>query len=367
MYMVYYFIRIAREIFGRRKLQKILILALVFIIIFWVYCKLGAFAYTGLDGNDDYTDPNNSIFLAYDGYLNDLAIRLNNSSSSDATDLIDRLCNSKYYSFIVMYGQTTSDQNNDFRHMRVILFNSDSTFGDSTVHNAWLNMNCQIVFNNSNPVFVYDFDNMTCTRSTSTSTFYFPKILLNRYNNTLVEVLANKTNNDSSNLIGAINNQTSAINNQTSVIEDTNDIMQDTQDFITDDDTDESEMTVDTSSTNLDDNTGIDNFFATFLGNIEDLLNDYTENEITYITVPLLPSGNSVRIPSNLLYKAIPPGFLRTLIQLFWTFLFGGYIVNYIYRMLKWLSTGKVFGDGGVADFIWYLDTNNEIIKGYMM
>lgn len=366
MYMVYYFIRIAREIFGRRKLQKILILALAFVLIFFIYTKLGAFAYSGLEGNDDYTDPNNSIYKAYDSYLDDLAIRINSSDDSDVQDLInDLLVN--HYSFHVMYGQTNQDQNNEFRHMRVIIFNSDTTFLDTTQYTQWLQMNCQIVYNETAPIYVYDFDNMSCTRNTTMMTFYMPRMLINRYNNTLVEVLSNKTNSDTSSVVSAINETNSKLNQTNSRLSTMNDTLNDTQNFITDDSTDTTEMSIDTSQTTIDDNTGIDNFFTNFLTNLETTLTNYDESSVSTISIPLPHNMNPIVLRSDILYHAIPVGPLRTLIRLFWTFLFGGYIVSYIYRMIKWLSSGKVFDDGGVSDFIWYLDTNNEIIKGYMM
>ena len=57
---------------------------------------------------------------------------------------------------------------------------------------------------------------------------------------------------------------------------------------------------------------------------------------------------------------------LYVIIQAFWWYLIGGYIVMYVYRMLRWLSTGEV-AEKGVSSFILYLDKNNEIIKSFMM
>lgn len=57
---------------------------------------------------------------------------------------------------------------------------------------------------------------------------------------------------------------------------------------------------------------------------------------------------------------------LYVIIQAFWWYLIGGYIVMYVYRMLRWLSTGEV-AEKGVTGFILYLDKNNEIIKSFMM
>ena len=373
MFNIYYLIRILKEIFGRRKLQKIIILTGLICILVLVFSKLGAFAYE-MQGNDTYTDPNSSIFMMYDSYINDLSVRLMSSSSSDARDLVDRLTGSNSYSFIIFYGHSSTDTENNYQKLRVVLFPSDMTYS-SSIYTQWKGMDCDVVYNDSRASLVYDFTDMTCVKSTpgTNDKFYFPDILLNRYNASLIQVLTNLSNTDANDIVGAINNQTGAINNQTSAINtqtntiaEGNDILQDTQDFVTDDSTDTNEMSVDTSQASIQDNTGIDNFFTTFLQGIQTRLENYTENEVTYITIPLY-RGNNLTIPSNLLYQAIPPSILRSLITTFWYFLFGGYLVMYVYRMLLDLQTGDVFNEGGVSRFIDKLTKNNEIIKGFMM
>lgn len=374
MFNIYYLIRILKEIFGRRKLQKIIILTGLICVLVLVFTKLGAFAYE-MQGNDTYTDPNSSIFMMYDSYINDLSVRLMSSSSSDARDLVDRLTSSKSYSFIILYGHGNTDTENSYDRMRVVLFPADMSY-NASAYDQWKGMNCDVVFNSGSASLVYDFTNMNCVKSTPNSNekFYFPDILLNRYNTSLIQVLSNLSNTDTNDIVGAINNQTAAVNNQTSAINtqtntiaEGNDILQDTQDFVTDDSTDTNEMSVDTSQASIQDNTGIDNFFTTFLQGIQTRLENYDESEVTYLRIPFNIDGRYIEIPSNLLYKAIPPTFLRTLITTFWYYLFGGYIIMYAYRMIIWLESGEVFGEGGVSHFIDYLSKNNEVIKGYMM
>lgn len=331
MYMVYYFIRIAREIFGRRKLQKILILTLALIAIFFIYTKLGAFAYTGLDGNDDYTDPNNSIYKAYDGYLDDLAIRINSSEDTDVQDLInDLLVN--HYSFHVMYGQTNQDQNNEFRHMRVIIFNSDTTFLDTSQYSQWLQMNCQIVYNETAPVYVYDFDNMSCTRNTTMMTFYMPRMLINRYNNTLVQVLANKTNNDTSSVVSAIN-ETNAKLNQT------NSRLATLDSDITSTTYDENEVNVDTSAIDDVDNSEYTGLFTTIFNSFN---NAISSDSVEYLRIPLPNSrGQMLIIPSNLVSRYLS-GTLQGLISAFWYFVFGFYAFKFVNNLIVKIKDGSI-------------------------
>lgn len=331
MYMVYYFIRIAREIFGRRKLQKILILALAFIIIFWVYCKLGAFAYTGLEGNDDYTDPNNSIYKAYDGYLDDLAIRINSSTDSDVQSLInDLLVN--HYSFHVMYGETNQDQNNEFRHMRVIIFNSDTTFTDTAQYSQWLKMNCQICYNESNPICVYDFDNMDCTRNTTMMTFYMPRMLINRYNTTIVEVLANKSNTDTNAVVSAINETNIKLNQTNSRLATIDNTLSST-------DYDEDEVNVDTSATDDVDNSEYIGLFTTIFTNFNNAINN---TGVEYLRIPLPNSrGQELIIPSNLVSRYLN-GTLQALISAFWYFVFGFYAFKFVNNLIVKIKDGSI-------------------------
>lgn len=331
MYMLYYFIRIAREIFGRRKLQKILVLALVLIAIFFVFTKLGAFAYSGLEGNDDYTDPNNSIYLAYDGYLDDLAIRLNSSTDSDVQSLIDDLL-VNHYSFIVMYGQTNQDQNNEFRHMRVIMFNSDTTFLDTSQYSQWLNMNCQICYNETAPICVYDFDNMNLTRNTTMMTFYMPRMLINRYNNTLVEVLSNKTNNDTAAVVSAINETNSKLNQTNSRLATIDDTLSST-------DYDEDEVKINTSVIDDVDNSEYTGLFTTIFNSFN---NAISSDSIEYLRIPLPNSrGQMLLIPSNLVSRYLS-GSLQGLVSAFWYFVFGFYAFKFVNNLIVKIKDGSI-------------------------
>lgn len=331
MYPIYYFVRIAREIFGRKTLQRLLLIGGVGLIVFWVSCNLGAFAYTGLEGNDDYTDPNNSIYKAYDGYLDDLAIRINSSTDSDVQNLInDLLVN--HYSFHVMYGETNQDQNNEFRHMRVIIFNSDTTFTDTTQYSQWLKMNCQIVYNETAPIYVYDFDNMDCTRNTTMMTFYMPRMLINRYNTTLVEVLANKSNTDTNAVVSAINEtniKLSQTNSRLATIDNT----------LSSTDYDENEVNVDTSATDDVDNSEYIGLFTTIFTSFN---NAISNTSVEYLRIPLPNSrGQELIIPSNLVSRYLS-GTLQALISAFWYFVFGFYAFKFVNNLIVKIKDGSI-------------------------
>lgn len=331
MYMFYYFIRIAREILGRKNLQRIVIIAILFLILAFCFGKLGAFAYDGLDGDDTYTDPNSSIYMTYDSYLNDLAVRIMASNSGDCEDLIDRLCGYKAYSFICFYGTNNNDYSNDFQHLRVVLFPSSTQFSTTTAYTQWHQMDCEFVYNLNTSVIIYDFNNTTCTKSVTSGTFYFPYMLINRYNSNLIEVLANKTNTDTNSIVGAINNQTAAINNQTDKIE------EQTQ-AITSTDFDENEVDVDTSAVDDVDNSTYTGLFSTIFTSFN---NAISSDRVEYIRVPIPHSVDNILVPSNIVSSKIPSTFL-VFIQGFWMYVFGFYAFKFANNLIIKIKDGSI-------------------------
>lgn len=336
MYYFYYFVRIFREIFGRRALKKIVIIGGVIAVVFLLQ-KNKVFGYTGLEGNDSYTDPNNSIYQIYDGYLNDLAVRINNSSDSDVEDLIDRLTGTKQYSFICYYGTSNEDYNNDFKHLRVVLFNSNVQFADSN-GNQWHNMDCQFVYNNTNSGLIYDFSDLDCTRTSLNITVYFPYMLINRYNQTLVEVLSNKTNTSSSDIIGALNTQTTKIQEQTTAINNQTTKIEEQTDAMTSTDYTESDVDIDTSAVDSLSDTDYKGLFTTIFNSFN---NAISSDRVEFIRVPIPHSPDNILVPSNVVSRYIPSALL-TLIEGFWFYLFGFYAFKFINNLLVKIKDGSI-------------------------
>lgn len=345
MYYFYYFIRIFREIFGRRALKKVVLIVAIIAIIFFLQ-KNNVFGYSGLSGNDDYTDPNDSIYKVYDGYLNDFAVRINNSTDSDVEDLIDRLTGTKIYSFIVFYGNSNVDYNNDFKHMRVVLFDSSVQFATSSAYNAFHNMNCEYVYNNSNSGLIYDFTDLDCTRSNLSGTIYMPYMLINRYNQTLVEVLSNKNNTDVNTIVGALNNQTTKIEEQTEAINEQTEA-------INSDDYDDNNISFDTSSADDVDNTEYVGLFTTIF---ESFNNAISSDRVEFIRVPIPHAVDDIIVGSNIVSKHLPNTFLA-LIEGFWFYLFGFYAFKFINNLIIHIKDGSIL-DGY---------SGNEVISSDMM
>lgn len=352
MYYFYYFVRIFREIFGRRALKKVLIIGIVAVVIM-LLLKNNTFAYSGLEGDDTYTDPNNSIFQVYDGYLNDFAMRLNNSDDDDVADLIDRLTGTKQYSFVVYYGNAEYDYSNDFKHMRVVLFDSGVQFGTSTAYVAFHNMDCEYVYNTTNVGLVYDFTDLSCTRSSLNRAIYVPYILINRYNQILVEVLSNKTDTSNSDIVSALNTQTTKIQEQTTAINNQTTKIEEQTEAMTSTDYDDENVDIDTSVVDSVDQSTYTGLFTTVFTSFN---NAISSDRVEYIRVPIPHAVDDILIPSNIVSAHISSTFLA-LIQGFWFYLFGFYGFKFVNNLIVKIKEGSIL-DGY---------SSNDVISSDMM
>ena len=161
--------------------------------------------------------------------------------------------------------------------------------------------------------------------------------------------------------VGIVDSQqqtTQAIQQQTNVINSINS-------SLTDSTVDNNAINIDVSDLDFDDSQGIDSFFTNFINNKKDVFSNIS-NEVETIEIPLPYTDNKLVLSSDLLSKHIVNTSLYNLIQVFWWFLIGSYIIVFCRRIIVWFTSGEI-AERGPASFIRYLDKNNEIIKTYMM
>ncbi len=170
--------------------------------------------------------------------------------------------------------------------------------------------------------------------------------------------IKNSINESSQNIQNSIDKQTEATQQQTQV-------QQETQNFIKDDTVSDDSMSVDTSSFDTSGSADVDNFFTTFLNTVYDA---YTgiNSKVEVINIPVPYSSENIVLRSDALSSFVVGTPLYDLIEIFWTFIFGSYLVIFVKRIFDWLSTGEI-AEKGVFGFIEWLDVHNEIIKSYMM
>lgn len=340
-----------------KKTLKILII--VALILGWLFIstKLGSYAYA-YDYN--YVDPTANIYTTYEGFINKAIILIENSSASNKQELINLLKNSNYLSYFyfgtAIDGASPSSDASQLNVGFIPCNNLDFTL--STQYTSYFGIPV-LIYSANNPYRIYSINSTQCWYATGYN-FYAPKELIFYSSGTLVNWLNDYSTSQNNSIVNAIDTQTTAINQQTNTI-------QATQDYLEDDNVSDNTMSVDTSQMAITDDTGIDNFWTTYLTNLQTRFQNFDESSISYLTIPLPYGLDDLVIPSNIISSHLKSGTFRTLINVFWTYLFGSYIVWYAYRMIIWLTSGKVFEEGGVSRFISEMSKQNEIIKGFMM
>lgn len=164
-----------------------------------------------------------------------------------------------------------------------------------------------------------------------------------------------------------------AINNMGSVITSNQDkntdkiieSQEEIKDSITNSEVSDSSMTVNTDGLGMTDEQGVNDFFSNMLNTIKNTFLGINSTVET-IEIPIPFTSDNLVLSSDLVSKHIQGTAIYSLIQGLWWFVIGKYIVMFSYRMIAWLSTGKI-ADKGISSFIDYLDKNNEIINSYMM
>lgn len=156
----------------------------------------------------------------------------------------------------------------------------------------------------------------------------------------------------------AIESQTDAINTQTAVLDEQNNFLQDSN-------VNDESMDIKTDSFNVDDKEGVENFFTSTLEHIKSIFLNI-DDTVETIEIPLPHTTQKLVLSSDLLSKHIVNTSIYSLIQVFWWFVIGRYLIMFCKRIIDWLSTGEI-AEKGPSAFIRYLDQNNELIKTYMM
>lgn len=333
--------RIVRIIFK----SKILITILFILLILTISLYHNSYAAEG------------NIYDVYNSINNDLVNRLDKVTSSNTS--FYNFFNNLDYSFLVFYGSTTGSSmftsSYDSSTLNVCFYPSNFSFIDLENHSVWGGASCsqsRTPVSNTVSFNVFSFDVNGSYVEYGSTTLYLPTELINYRSSVVSEYLREKKN---------VQEITNSITEGTDKI---NDTVSDTNNFIKDDTISDDSMTIDTDY-NIEQQSSIDNFFIDFLSSIHQrFINMNTSVET--ISIPLPYNMEPIVLHSDIISKHIVGTTLYTLVQLFWTFCFGKYIIMFVKRMFDWLSTGEI-AEKGVFGFIYWLDNYNSIVKSWMM
>lgn len=357
MYYVRYFFKCCIRNIARLvcKPKILLVLLISLLILFFI----NNYSHASYLGDDTYTDPNDNIINAYKTINIDFVNRMQNTSNKN---LVDNLKNyiktgSSYY---VYYGQSNgismlNGSPLDYRNLYVLIYNKNSTYSSTAIYDNYQGLNCTVkMYNKPSGISLdslYLFNGNTLSYL-NLEDVYIPQNLLNYFDEYVIDYI-----NDNS------STQNQEIINQ---LEEQKNIQEEQKNFITNTTVEDSTMNVDTSDIQVEDDTNIDTFFTDFFTDLDNVFRSIDYNVVSTISFPIPFSDKDLVLQSDLISRHIINTPLYSLIQLVYWFTFSKYIIMFSWRILSWVQSGG-FENGGISDFIWYLDTENVIIKSFMM
>lgn len=356
-----YFIKCCIRRITRMLFKPKIFLTIVIILLITFFCfKSSVFAV--YEGDDTYTDKNQTVFSAYDTINNDLVNRLSNSTSFGLQQLINRLKSSDY-NYYVYYGELNgssmiNSSTYATNYLNIVLYPTTGFDRSSSVYDNYQGITTNISQLNSYS-YLYRFNGNDLFSMENNVSVLIPSILWTYKTYTLTSFLNNSSQNQTNQIVESIEEQTTAIETQTQV-------QQETQNFIKDETIEEGSMTVDTSSFDTSDSSSVDTFFTDTIDMVKNSFLSINDDDVVTIEIPLPKTDQKLFLRSDMVSKYVAGTILGDIIQIFYIFLFGGYIVMFAYRIYTWCSTGEI-AEKGVSSFIRYLDKNNQIISTYMM
>lgn len=366
MYFFVYVLKTAiRTLFYSFRRKKILLIAIIIILVL-LLLKNNTFAvYTG---NDDYTDNNNTINIAYNSICSDFIFRLDRLKNLGQYDALMTYLNDKdlgYYIYYNDFDGTSMLNGSTYLQDTMLIAFYDLSDPDitSSVYDNYLGMTCSVK-KNDGIVCLFALENTIYNYGSLSGGLYMPSSLYNYKSALITNYLTDSSSANTNSVISAINQQTQATQQQTNTINQQTQVIQETQDFLTDDTMDEDEMTISTTGLGASDSNGVFNFLSSFMSSVSSVFTNI-DNSVETISLPFL-GGQSIVIRSDCISRYISNTPVYTIIQVFWWYYLGCYLVLFIKRMLEWLSTGELT-DKGVSAFIQYLNKENAIIQSYMM
>lgn len=303
MYYFNYFIRCIIRQFTRLLFKpKYFFTILIVLLISFLLINSDVFAV--YEGDDTYTDKNNTIVLAYDTINNDLINRLSNCESS--TDILLNYLKNSNYDYYCYYGSvdgSTLINGSTYNTSRLYIAVYDSS---TTIHSTTFEsyQGIQTSIYSISPYRIYYFENNDIFSSSVTNVL-IPNVLISYKNYALINYINNSSNEQTNNIISAI--EDSSKDTQNVITENTDKILSE----------DVSEDSISIVEDNTEDITaqGFDNIFTI-------IMSAFLSEEYKDIVIPLPHNSGNITIPSNFLENALgSSSWLVSFIHLFYYFL----------------------------------------------
>ena len=340
MYWINYIIKtIIRRIVYILIKPKYLI---AFLLIALVFLLLANSSFAVYQGDDSYTDKNNTIFNAYNIITNDFINRMQNSSSSDDVSNLKELLTNGQYSGYFYYGNingTSMLGGSVFntKTLYVAIYQKDVDYSSSMQTNyQGIDTNIGTV----NSVYkIYSFIGNNLYYEDGQA-IQLPTILINYISSDLLLYLNNSSSEETSEIVGALENQTQATQEQTNTIKEQTEAMTNTT-------FDESSVNIDTSASTGVSYDTYNGFFTTIFNNFND---SFSNDSVETISIPIPNTDQTIDITSDIVSSHI--GSLASLIKVFWYAVFGFYAFKFCNNLIVKIKDGSLLNGLTSTDVI---------------
>ena len=337
-----YFIRytLVRALNRFLKPKYLIGIVIILLVLILLFNNQSHAIYTG---NDTYTDPYNSINLAYNSLGNDLIYRLNNFTSNDNNynNLLGLLKNSDF-GYYIYYGQNDGlNMINSNTYVQDDLWVCFYYLGNpstsiATSYDNYQGLDCSIIINNG-VSYCYRISSDSIDVFTGISV-YMPSVLYNYRLDIVTNYLFNKSQEQNNSVIDAINQQTNTINEQTTAINEQTNSINEQNNFLQAEPDSQDFSSSDLPSDNTQDITqsGVNNIFTMFYDTFT-----RPANGDDMIEVPVPFTGKKFYIMSNYTSSYVPTD-VKSIINMFWYFVVSVYIVKDILNKIQKIKTGDM-------------------------
>lgn len=343
MYWINYAIKcvIRNIIYKLMKPRNLIIFLVIILIILLLSNYITVF---GWEGNNDYTDKNNTIALNYESIVNDFINRFNNLDKNNVNynNFVTLLENDEL-SFYLYYGDIDGSSMTGGNYfitstLNIIFYSKSSPSPSISTHERYNGMTTNMYNLTSSIQDYFYFYNGILYTSSKPSSVVMPGVLISYVSPAWVSYYNNDSQSQTNDIISAINEQTNSINEQTNSINDFANTMtaQDDNEGSSDINDSFNSMTSSTSSQDNNINT-IHNFFIDLSNIITGSLNTQTVS----ISFPVPFTEEEIIIKSDVIYNIIKGTLIYTLLQLAYYTLFGFYIITQVWRILLWFQSGQ--------------------------
>lgn len=329
-YAIKYIIRrIIRMIFK----PKFLVVILIILLSFFVF-KNHSQAY---QGDNSYTDKNNTINLSYNGVNSDLINRLSNSSSQSVTTIKEKLKdnNLAYYVYWGAYDGSSMLSGNTFDRntLCIAFFPLSTTTTTAPGFDVYMGMQTSIISITGAEVYYFEGNNIE--GSFSDRQVYLPGVLFGYRNIDLVNYINSSSQQQTDSIVSAVQDTTNSVNQLETTIKEQD------EDKSSSDINSTFESVNSSTSEFSSDVTSIVDFFKSLHDVIQSAVNSVGADVIT-VNIGLPFVDKTIVLRSDIIEKHINPSILYTLVQLSYVVAFGYYIVLSVFNTIEWVVSGEM-------------------------